>query len=69
MSFFVSLLTMLRLFRQQFRRDLRNNRFGMDFARSAASALSTYRRRCWRIIGLCGSQKYTSILVADVKRR
>jgi len=27
------------LFRQQFRRDLRDNRFGMDFAQSAASAL------------------------------
>jgi CheY-like chemotaxis protein len=27
------------LFRQQFRRDLRDNRFKMDFARSAASAL------------------------------
>ena len=27
------------LFRQQFRRDLRNNRFKMDFAQSAASAL------------------------------
>jgi CheY-like chemotaxis protein len=27
------------LFRQQFRRDLRDNRFRMDFARSAASAL------------------------------
>jgi CheY-like chemotaxis protein len=27
------------LFRQQFRRDLRNNRFKMDFARSAVSAL------------------------------
>ena len=27
------------LFRQQFRRDLRNNRFKMDFALSAASAL------------------------------
>jgi CheY-like chemotaxis protein len=28
------------LFRQQFRRDLRDNRFRMDFAQSAASALS-----------------------------
>ena len=27
------------LFRQQFRRDLRDNRFKMDFAQSAASAL------------------------------
>jgi CheY-like chemotaxis protein len=27
------------LFRQQFRRDLRDNRFRMDFAKSAASAL------------------------------
>ncbi len=27
------------LFRQQFRRDLRDNRFRMDFAQSAASAL------------------------------
>jgi CheY-like chemotaxis protein len=27
------------LFRQQFRRDLRDNRFTMDFAQSAASAL------------------------------
>ena len=42
------------LFRQQFRRDLRDNRFTMDFARSAASAL--------RLIGEAASESLILIL-------
>jgi len=33
------------LFRQQFRRDLRANRFAMDFAQSAAAALRALAMR------------------------
>ena len=43
------------LFRQQFRRDIRDGRFSMDFAQSADSALKLTQATldCWQGRGVC----------------